>query len=365
MKIFISPKALLKMQALVMGYNKEVGWWGTVEKIKAEEYRIKDILVFPQYTGAAYIDDEAEDPLEMAKWLDGLSDEVFDEKRFFGHSHVNMNTYFSGEDAKMFDRQVDVIKRAPLNNYYLSVVLNKRGEMCWKAWDGETNKKYSDHEIEILFEVEEGLTNIDFFEKSKEMVRDLKKKSSNSLIFGGGYKEYTYETYKYPSYKNTTQTQIQDASVPRTYYSKLVTVEDDPLEEIEDFEKLYIYVEPSTSGDIEVSFCEKTDFYNPTSTKDLNEIKEFTIFGSDTGLVMDNSKAKKLGADTLYSTLFELTDGEGRMIVLSTEKDDAIDVDCLTEQSLYRLFHRNCVVEDEQFDYILIIVEGEECNEYK
>lgn len=192
MKIFISPTAFLKMQALVMGYDKEVGWWGTVERMKEDSFRIKDILVFPQYTGAAYIDDEQDDPLEMSKWLDGLKDEVFNEKRFFGHSHVNMSTYFSGEDRRMFNRQVDTIKRASQNRYYLSVVLNKRGEMCWMAYDGDTDKEYTASEIEIFLEVEPGVTNIDFFKASKEMVKDLRSsKQSMSLIFNGNKQTYT------------------------------------------------------------------------------------------------------------------------------------------------------------------------------
>ena len=360
MKIFISPKALLKMQALVMGYNKEVGWWGTVEKIKAEEYRIKDILVFPQYTGAAYIDDEAEDPLEMAKWLDGLSDEVFDEKRFFGHSHVNMNTYFSGEDTRMFDRQVDVIKRAPVNNFYLSVVLNKKGDMCWKAWDGETDKKYNDNEIEILFEVEDGLTNIDFFENSKEMVRDLKRKSSNSLIFGVRSKEETAETYRYPSYKSTYQ--AEDTSVPYTCYSKSDVVEEEPIVEIENSnEELYAYVQPSNSKDIKVRFreryCFHYDYHNP--------VTEFTIFGSDTGIAILNSVGSICcEGDFLYSTLLRSVDST-KIVVLYTEDGKEIDIDCLTEQSICDLLRRKCVVEDEGSDYVLITVEGEMCNEYE
>jgi|GEM_PF-4104273 len=365
MKIFISPKALLKMQALVMGYNKEVGWWGTVEKIKTEEYRIKDILVFPQYTGAAYIDDEAEDPLEMAKWLDGLSDEEFNEKRFFGHSHVNMGTYFSGEDTRMFDRQVDVIKRAPVNNFYLSVVLNKKGDMCWKVWDGETDKKYSDNEIEILFEVEDGLTNIDFFENSKEMVRDLKRKSSNSLIFGGGSKEETFESYKYPSYKQRTY-QVEDTTVPCMYYSKQDTLDENKDDDDEDFYELCTYVKISDSRDIEVDYCERRIFNDEPNTIG------YRIFGSDTLLVMDTSvKAEDiLGAETLYGALRkqgtrQVYPFEDRIFTICTEDGYTIDIDYLTNKALYNLLHRNCVVEDEESDYVLITVEGEIHNEYE
>ena len=70
MNVRISSKAFMKMQTLVMGYDKEVGWFGFVERIADADFRIKDIIVFPQYTSAAYIDDEQDDPLEFCKWLD-------------------------------------------------------------------------------------------------------------------------------------------------------------------------------------------------------------------------------------------------------------------------------------------------------
>ena len=59
--IRISPIAWMKMQTLVMGYDKEVGWFGTCEQIGQLEYRIKDILVFPQYTSGCFVDDERDD----------------------------------------------------------------------------------------------------------------------------------------------------------------------------------------------------------------------------------------------------------------------------------------------------------------
>lgn len=366
MKIFISPRALLKMQALVMGYDKEVGWWGTVEKIKSEEYRIKDILVFPQYTGAAYIDDEAEDPLEMSKWLDSLSDEVFNEKRFFGHSHVNMGVYFSPEDSKMFDRQVDVIKRASVNNYYLSVVLNKRGEMYWKAWDGETDKEYEGNEIEIMFEVEDGLTNIDFFENSKKMVKDLKRKSSNSLIFGGGHKTYTPRTYEYSTYKYEPKIKTLDKTDFDSYSKQIEDEEDffniEEYEDNEEFENLYALVE-ILSNDISVRFCGTRDLFKIPEIEDFKKLKTFDVFGSDTKIAI-NEKVEKLDAKSLCNTLFELVDDKNKMIVLSTEKGQDIDIDCLMEKDLCSLLRRTCVIDDEGVDYVLITVKGD-FNEHK
>ena len=50
----ISPTAWMKIQALVVGYDKEVAWYATVEKIGIGEYRMKDILVYPQIASGAF-----------------------------------------------------------------------------------------------------------------------------------------------------------------------------------------------------------------------------------------------------------------------------------------------------------------------
>lgn len=183
LNVMISPVAFMKMQTLIMGFDKEVGWFGLVDKLGAEEYRVSDILVFPQYTSGAFIDDEQDDPLEFRKWLDTLTDEEYVARRLWGHSHVNMGVSPSGTDTSMFKRFAETNKAALDNRFALCVIINKRMDMFWWAYDAETETEYLDKDINVIIEVEAGTSNVRFFEESKKLVRDLY--TNKSFIFGG------------------------------------------------------------------------------------------------------------------------------------------------------------------------------------
>ena len=184
-QIRISPVAFMKMQTLVMGYDKEVGWFGTCEQIGPLEFRIKDILVFPQYTSGCFVDDERDDPLEFRKWLDTLSDEQYEQRRLWGHSHVNMATYPSGTDTSMFKRFAETSCAALVNQFAICVILNKRLDMYWWVFDKETNKAYEKKDVSVMIEVEEGVSNLEYYESTKEFVRDIRP--TTAFLFSNGY----------------------------------------------------------------------------------------------------------------------------------------------------------------------------------
>lgn len=182
--IRISPIAWMKMQTLVMGYDKEVGWFGTCEQVGHLEYRIKDILVFPQYTSGCFVDDERDDPLEFRKWLDTLDDETYNSRRLWGHSHVNMATYPSGTDTDMFKRFAQTSCAALENKFAICVIMNKRCDMYWWVYDGETDKAYVKNDVNVMIEVEYGKTNLEYFEETKTLVRDIRP--TTAFLFNKG-----------------------------------------------------------------------------------------------------------------------------------------------------------------------------------
>ena len=183
--IRITPIAWMKMQTLVMGYDKEVGWFGTCEELGPLDFRIKDILVFPQYTSGCYVDDERDDPLEFRNWLNTLDDETYNSRRLWGHSHVNMGVSPSGTDTAMFKRFADTSCAALENRFAICVILNKRADMHWWAFDGVTNKAYDKKEINVMIEVEDGVSNLEFFESTKSLVRDIRP--TTAFLFNRGY----------------------------------------------------------------------------------------------------------------------------------------------------------------------------------
>lgn len=235
----ISPVAFMKMQTLVMGFDKEVGWYGTVERIE-DGFRIKDVLVFPQYTSAAYIDDERDDPLEFRKWLDTLSDDDYNSRRLWAHSHVNMGVSPSGVDTNMFKRFKDscCVEGIP-NRFTLCLIMNKRSQTYWWAYDADAQKEYKNKDINFMIEVEEGKTNLEFFEWAKGLVRDIYP--TTAFLFGsygatsGGYSGYA-TGYNYGGYNThakekesakKTENKTDTKTTTTTTTSKVKSIVDD------------------------------------------------------------------------------------------------------------------------------------------
>lgn len=202
----ISAVAFLKMQTLVAGYDHEVGWYGTAEKVDDTTYRIMDILVYPQYASAAYIDDK--DTTEMPLWFQSLSDEDYNFKRFHGHSHVNMGVTPSGTDNTTYEQFKKQNSQAQVNRFSIELIMNKKFEMFWKIHDAESDKEYTSADISVEIEITEKETMASYFEKSKEYVKELKecrdfiiqgtpkKIEAKPKTYGAAYGCYSYDDYE-------------------------------------------------------------------------------------------------------------------------------------------------------------------------
>lgn len=180
--INMTAKAWMKMQTLISGWDKEVGWYGTAEKVDHQTYRITDILLFPQYTSGTYIDDVKDDPLEITRWEQSLTDEQYNSRRFFGHSHVNMGVSPSGTDTDMCRRFANSCVAAVDNRFCMTVIINKKAEMNWWLYDADTNIEYKNSDIEFAIEIEDGLTCADYYEDSKELVKELRSYTHTFLL---------------------------------------------------------------------------------------------------------------------------------------------------------------------------------------
>lgn len=139
--LVIEDMAWKKMQALIDQCSKEIAWHGTVTKAH-NVYTITDVFVFPQMvTGATVTSDET----TYSTWLMEQPDEVFNNLRFHGHSHVNMATNPSAVDLKYQD---DVLKN--LNDFYIFAIFNKRGSNWVTIIDVIDNIVYEDKDINLI-----------------------------------------------------------------------------------------------------------------------------------------------------------------------------------------------------------------------
>lgn len=150
--VYFTPTAFCKMKTLVGSCDKEIAWHGVVEKKDNNVYIIKDILVYPQeITGATVCSDDTKYPM----WLQNLPDDVFNNLRFQGHSHVNFGATPSGVDTNFYNTMLQQLNN---NDYYIFFIMNKK-EDCWiQIYDLEKNRIYekADIVISILFEDKAG-----------------------------------------------------------------------------------------------------------------------------------------------------------------------------------------------------------------
>lgn len=166
--VFFTELAWIKMQALIREFDKEVAWHGVAkrgEDASKDEYYITDILVYPQkVTGAAVTTDQN----RYQMWLYNHEDEVFNNIRMQGHSHVNMEVAPSGVDLSFYDR---VLEQLEDNMFFIFMIWNKRGEKTIKIYDFNKNILFdtSDVTVEVL---DDGTGIKQFLKDAKDAVKD-------------------------------------------------------------------------------------------------------------------------------------------------------------------------------------------------
>ena len=164
-KLHITEKAQLKMRALVDEHSKEIAWHGIAKRTNPCEYIIEDILCFPQeVTGVTVTTDQE----GYEKWLYGQPDEVFNNVRMQGHSHVNMGTTPSSTDLALYD---GILEQLSEGMFYIFMILNKKGDNWIRIFDYEENVQFDTKDIEVSYGSE--LLGIqEFIKDSRQMVKD-------------------------------------------------------------------------------------------------------------------------------------------------------------------------------------------------
>lgn len=143
--IYISATAYLKMMLYVRDTDVEIAWHGTVERNQEQNwYHIKDVFLYPQIIRATTVDTDQE---KYQEWLQNIEDDdVFNNIRFQGHSHVNMGTFPSGTDLNMYNNFLQVL---PNNDYYIFMIMNKTGSITCFIYDLAKNLIYETADIDI------------------------------------------------------------------------------------------------------------------------------------------------------------------------------------------------------------------------
>lgn len=170
-----TQEAWMKMQYLVHTFSSEVGWYGTAYRAEGG-YEIRDILMYPQTVSGVTVTTDQE---EYDKWMKELPDEVFNNMRMHGHSHVNMSTTPSAVDIQ---NQESNLAMLPADSFYVFLIWNKKGEKTIKIYDYKTNVLYENKDITIV------VSGADtFFDDVKNMVKTQVYTYGGSYGYGYGY----------------------------------------------------------------------------------------------------------------------------------------------------------------------------------
>lgn len=206
--LFFTEMAYLKMLTLVREFDKEVAWHGIAKRGEDEskdEYIISDILVYPQEVTGATVNTDQE---KYQTWLMSHDDDVFNNIRMQGHSHVNMGTSPSTVDTTLYEQILDQLED---DMFYIFLIWNKKNERTIKIYDLSKNVLFETADITV--DVLEDGTGVESFVKAaKEMVQD-KKYTTPATQYSGynGYGNYG-RPYGYGGYYGASAGQKSNES---------------------------------------------------------------------------------------------------------------------------------------------------------
>lgn len=190
---FIKPSVKEKMKALVQTCDTEVQWHGLIKHDpKTNTFLLYDLILFPQEVSYASCTTDQD---EYTKWqLDRIKDPDFPLKnlRFHGHSHVNMSVFSSDIDNKY---QKDLTTN--IDDYYVFMILNKKGEIYITIYDFIQNIKFETKDIQIETLLKDQTANQ---WAKKELDKYLKKKTWSSYTTEDTKKKKKTK-YNYPKFE--------------------------------------------------------------------------------------------------------------------------------------------------------------------
>lgn len=194
--VWFTPDAYTKMIALIQDSDKEVAWHGVAHRIedKVGEYIISDILVYPQeVTGATVNTDQA----EYETWLMKQEDDVFNNLRMQGHSHVRMETFASSTDL---EHQAKIVQQLEGDMFYIFMIWNKYFKYTAKIYDLKINTLFEPGDVSVqMLGASKGL--LEFLSEARAMVKT---------------KTYTNQSYNYSGYQGNYQSGTQNQNKPAT-----------------------------------------------------------------------------------------------------------------------------------------------------
>ena len=142
--IHFTELAWTKMTKVVAAVPSELAWHATVHRGEGLHFVVDDIFVYPQLVTSATVESDDE---HYDKWLNDLPDDIFNNIRLQGHSHVNMTSSPSGTDDQFYETLVPHIK-----DFYIFMIINKRSEIWVNLYDVASGVVYDNYDIKCTYD---------------------------------------------------------------------------------------------------------------------------------------------------------------------------------------------------------------------
>lgn len=215
-EIYISNKALAQMKAYTDNCSDEIGWLGTAVRTSKTEYVIEEMFLFKQEVHSTTTEINPEGLQEFAEELlqqeNGM--DVWNNIKVWGHSHVNMDTFASGQD----DAQMNVFSKIG-HDWFIRIITNKKGSLKLDLYNYETGVVfknldwqilYSEEEQDIMNQINELYAKLDNIESARlaevqpAIQHEIKTKVTKKTYYQAAYtKPYVYDYSGY-TYGDTT-----------------------------------------------------------------------------------------------------------------------------------------------------------------
>ena len=180
--LYFTPSAWTKMQLLIKNFDKEVAWHGVATRgddPEKDEYTISDILVYPQTVTSTTVET---DQAEYEKWLCDLPDEIFNNLRMQGHSHVNMGVSPSGVDTT---HQGKILQQLDEDMFYIFLIWNKAGASWIKIYDFSKNAMFDSSDVDVRI-IGDDFDHASFIKDARELVKNQTYSAPKSGGYYGG-----------------------------------------------------------------------------------------------------------------------------------------------------------------------------------
>lgn len=210
--VYMMANTYLKMLEYVMKCDTEIAWHGTVKRGEGDKkhiFFIKDVYLYPQKIAAATVQ---VDDTKYTQWSDTQDTETFNNRRFQGHSHVNMGTFYSGTDET---NKKEFLQDLLDDDYYIFVVTNKRQEHNFEVYDLAQNIIFENKDIDFRVYLNENtlLESID-----DEMNRYLTKPTYGFNSITNYYRSPATPTYGSKTYEESKTRQYGFYDDEHDYY---------------------------------------------------------------------------------------------------------------------------------------------------